>query len=83
MSLRDALVCDQLATNRSGQFPPALRVEDPRLKRMKKQLGYAPARRGVAILYSEPCAVYADYKVKNPVTGEYPLTKISLRDLGL
>jgi hypothetical protein len=80
MTLRDTLVCDNLATNRSGQVPPVLKVEDPMLKRMKKRLGQAPGRRGVAILYSEPCVVYADYKAKNPVTGEYPLTKIPLGD---
>ena len=78
ITLRDMLVCDYLSTNASGQIPLALRVEDPELKRLKKGLKSGKGRRGIARLYSEPCAVFVDYKDKNPVTGEYPLTKIPL-----
>ncbi len=75
--LRDKMVCDYLSTNSSGKLPRALRVEDPALGRIKRRLGPGP-RRGIAILYSEPFAVYADYGEKNPVTGEFPLTKIEI-----
>jgi len=78
MTLRDAMVCDYLATNSSCRLPPALRIEDPELKKIKHGLGSGEGRRAVALLYSEPCAVYADYKNKNPVTGDYALTKIPL-----
>jgi len=78
ITLRDMLVCDYLSTNASGQIPRALRVEDGELKKLTRRLGHAEGRRGVARLYSEPCVVVADYKARNPVTGEYPLTKIPL-----
>jgi len=78
MVLRDMLVCDCLSTNASGQIPPALRVEDPGLKRLRKRFESGEGRKGIARLYSEPCAVIADYREKNPVTGEYPLAKVPL-----
>jgi len=76
ITLRDTMVCDYLSTNSSGRLPRALQVEDSTLKKVKKSLVRGEGRRGIAVLYSEPCAVYADYTEKNPVTGEYPLTKI-------
>ncbi len=76
-ALRDAMVCDYLATNSSGKLPQALRVEDKELGRIKR-MERTGGRRGVAILYSEHCAVYADFEDKNPVTGEFALTKIEL-----
>ncbi|MDD3654023.1 MAG: DUF4080 domain-containing protein [Desulfotomaculaceae bacterium] len=83
ITLRDMLVCDYLATNSSGRLPPVLQVKDPALKRAKKQFerdsfatSRGKGRRAMALLYSEPCMVYAYYQDKNPVTGEYPLSKI-------
>lgn len=82
MTLRDMLVCDYLATNSSGRLPPVLQVKDPALRRAKKQFERDSSaiphkgRRGMALLYSEPCVVYAYYQDKNPVTGEYPLSKM-------
>ncbi len=77
IELRDAMVCDYLATNSSGKLPRALRVEDPELGRIKRILGPG-GRRGIAVLYSEPCAVYADYGEKDPVTGEFLLNVIKI-----
>jgi hypothetical protein len=54
-----------------------LRVEDEALKRVRKALGRFDGRRGIAILYSEGLAVYANYK-DDSVGGEYPLTKVKL-----
>lgn len=78
--LRDKMLLDRLATNSSGVIPKSLKVEDKLLKEVKKMLENNPAtsskkgvRRSVALLYSENKGVYADYKAKNPVTGEYPL----------
>jgi Fe-S oxidoreductase len=87
-ALRDALVCDRLATNSTGRLPAVLRVPDPSLKDVVRQLesgeetrGKKGIKRGAALLYSERCAVYADYIGRNPVTGEYPLVKIPLEPL--
>lgn len=88
--LRDMMVCDRLASNASGKLPAALRVRDKRLKHMilrleqNEQTRPKPGvKRGAAILYTESCIVYADYREtnKNPVTGAYPLVKIKLSDL--
>ena len=81
--LRDIMVCDRLATNASGRLPKVLQVYDPALKKLsKKMTALVPPppgiRRGYALLYSENCLVYADYKEKNPVTGEYKLFKRKL-----
>ncbi len=84
MTLRDMMVCDRLSTNSTGFIPPILRIFDPDIKKIKTEIESNPAicekkgiRRGFALLYSEKCAVYADYdeNIKNPVTGEYPLYK--------
>ncbi len=83
--LRDAMVCDRLATNSSGRLPPVLRVMDPALKAAAKGLTESDetrpqkgVRRGYALLYSERCLVYVDYRDKNPLTGEYPLSRLPL-----
>lgn len=83
ITLRDMMVCDRLATNSSGKLPPALQIKDPSLKKVKRYYeGIKPSSRlGIAILYSEPSAVCADYTARNPVTGEYKLTKISLASI--
>lgn len=84
--LRDRMVCDRLSTNASGKLPPVLRVKDPALKEeillLEREEPNRPpkgTRRGYALLYSEHCAVYAEYHDKNPVTGEYPLHRVSFR----
>lgn len=81
--LRDIMACDRLATNASGSLPQVLRVKDAALKqRIKDFERHTPqikgVRRGYAYLYSENRLVYVDYKDKNPVTGEYRLTKVDL-----
>ncbi|HEX3038252.1 MAG TPA: DUF4080 domain-containing protein [Oscillospiraceae bacterium] len=83
--LRDTMVCDRLATNASGKLPSVLRVKDPALKQAvlfleqnEETRSQKGVKRGVALLYSENCAVYADYKEKNPITGEYPLVKVKI-----
>jgi radical SAM superfamily enzyme YgiQ (UPF0313 family) len=83
--LRDKLVCDRLASNASGKLPQVLRVEDKGLKKalslLNEQEETRPQRgvkRGYALLYSENALVYADYKDRDPVTGEYKLNKLLL-----
>ncbi|MBP1758089.1 MAG: radical family protein [Firmicutes bacterium] len=78
--LRDYMVCDRLATNASGRIPEALRIDDPRLKLAIRALEREHGRkkgikRGYALLYSENCLAYTDYEDKNPVTGEYLISK--------
>lgn len=86
LKLRDVLVCDRLATDSSGVLPQFLQIKDPMLKRVKAELNGRASfqrpdgvKRGIALLYSEDCAVYADYEHKNPITGEYPLIKYWFR----
>lgn len=80
--LRDKMACDRIATNSTGRLPPVLQIKDGALKsaiigleRQGKLLPQAGLKRGVALLYSEHCVVCAEYRDKNPVTGEYPLVK--------
>jgi radical SAM superfamily enzyme YgiQ (UPF0313 family) len=84
--LRDIMVCDRLSTNSTGSIPPVLEVKDEKLnlelktvlKKMRLNKNTAPlrgVRRGAAILCSERCIVYADYKNQNPVTGDFVLKK--------
>lgn len=82
--LRDVMVCDRLATISTGKLPTVLRIEDSALKNAVRALENDEAtrpqkgvKRGVALLYSEHCVAYADYDEKNPITGEYPLFKVS------
>lgn len=78
--LRDAMICDRLATNSSGFLPLSLYVKDEGLNQVRKALSANPktaekpaVKRSVAILYGRGEAVYADYTEKDPVTGEYRL----------
>ena len=82
LKLRDNLVCDRLATDSSGVLPGFLEIKDPLLRRVKAELNNLASsrrpdgvKRGLALIYSEACAVYVDYENKNPITGEYPLRK--------
>ncbi len=74
--LRDLLVYDYLATNPSGSLPPILKEQDPELKSRITALNLINppqkgVRRGFAYLYTKQKLIYADYKDKDPVTGEY------------
>lgn len=84
-ALRDALVCDRLSTDRSGKLPAALRIHDPALKaavsRVEKIAPPKGARRSYALLYSENCLVYVEYKDIDPVTKSFPLKKLGLDSL--
>nr|WP_319487204.1 DUF4080 domain-containing protein [uncultured Caproiciproducens sp.] len=80
--LRDMMVCDRLSTNSSGKLPSVLRIRDPALIKAIHELedinSNRPGegvKRGYALLYSEHCLAYADYKNRNPITREYPLFK--------
>lgn len=78
--LRDCMVCDRLATNASGRIPKALQIHDPKLKSairaLERKYGHKKGiKRGYALLYSENCLAYTDYEDKNPVTGEYLISK--------
>lgn len=89
--LRDVMVCDRLATNASGKLPDVLRVKDQNLKRAvlfleqnEETRSQKGVKRGVALLYSEKLVAYADYNgEKNPITGEYPLSKVKNSELFL
>lgn len=79
-AVRDKMVCDRLATNASGVLPKFLQRQDAKLKAVRTALNANPdtkskkgVKRATAILYTEKCAVYADYATPNPVTGEYTL----------
>jgi len=82
--LRDAFVCDRLATNPARGMPPSLCRSDSRLALIKKRLNADKAtaeiphvRRAVAILYHADKAVYADYSQKNR-RGEYELKYVDI-----
>lgn len=85
-ALCDRMVCDRIATNPSGKLPPVLCVRDSRLKTfIRTWERQHPPRKGVkrryALLSSEKCVVYADYRNRNPVTGDYLLVKVPLNML--
>lgn len=78
--LRDALVCDRLAIDSSGIIPKVLQRDNYKIKKARKILNSNPdtmakdnIRRTIEVLVSENKTVYADYDLKNPVTGEFEL----------
>lgn len=81
MKLRDLMVCDRLSTDSSGRIPKILQVKDKKLREFKIYLDKTSpkkgVKRGVAVLYSKPTAVYVEYENKNPVTGEYKLFTVN------
>lgn len=84
--LRDALVCDRLATNATGRLPACLQVRDAALARAVRALAQRfPAqpgvRRGVALLYGAHEAAFVDYTQKNPVTGRYLVRRCGIDKL--
>ena len=85
MPLRDAMVCDRLATNATGRLPAALHIADGNLEKAVKALAQNPAtaplpqtRRGVALLYGAKQVCFVDYTQKNRVTGRYLLHVLSV-----
>ena len=81
--IRDAMICDRLATNSSKGLPKTLHRRDARITLVKKRLNcdeqtaQKPSiRRSIAIL-SDNKAVYVDYDKKNH-SGEYSLGYINL-----
>lgn len=83
MKLRNKMIYDRIATNNSGVIPEKLKISDPYLKKVMNLIkGINPPPKGtnrtVAILYGENKAIYCDYNVKNPVTGEYKVEFIEL-----
>ena len=84
--LRDKMLLDRITTNNSDVIPEALKVEDKKLSRVKKEFAklYSPKKgekRTVAILYTENKAVLVRYENKNPVSGEYPFTECRIDEL--
>lgn len=72
--LRDLMILDRISTNNSDVIPACLKVQDDRLKKLRRLVG---KHCSVAILYSENVAVYCDYeKPKNPVTGQWEINRI-------
>ncbi|HHZ06012.1 MAG TPA: DUF4080 domain-containing protein [Clostridiales bacterium] len=83
--LRDAMVWDRLSTNASGKLPQVLQIKDDKYRQIKQYLQNGSTtkqgrgvKRGIAILYSKPVAIYVDYISKNPITGEYKVNAVSL-----
>ncbi|MBR2417839.1 MAG: DUF4080 domain-containing protein [Clostridia bacterium] len=81
--LRDKMLLDRITTNNSDVIPEALKVEDKKLRKVKKAFAklYPPKKgekRTVAILYTENKAVLVKYENKNPVSGEYEYSEIKL-----
>ncbi len=86
--LRDALVCDILASNNTGRLPKCLQIKDDLLRKAVIALAENPEtmpkkriKRGVALLYGAKSAVFVDYTQKNPVTGRYLLHKCAIDNL--
>ncbi len=86
--LRDTMAVDRIATNSSGRLPAALQIKNSALKdaviqleRHGKLLPQKGLKRGLVMLYSEQSVVCAEYRDRNPVTGEYPLMKYNLDTL--
>jgi len=80
MSLRDAMVCDRLASAPAAPLPACLNIVDRRTRALRFELEQdARTRRGfgvkrsVALLYGEQCAVWCDNVDRDPVTLQYPI----------
>ena len=78
--LRDLMILDRISTNNSDITPKCLRVEDDRLKKLKRLVATEKGKvKSVAILYSENIAVYCDYsEKKNPITGQWEIKRIDI-----
>lgn len=83
--LRDYMVLDRLATNRTGSLPEFLKIHSPKLKEIlnllekdlktKRRFG---VKRAITLLKTSNSAVWVDYDIKNPVTGQYKLNEIKI-----
>ena len=80
IKLRDLMILDRISTNNSDVIPKCLKVEDDRLKKLKRLVMSEKGKvKSVAILYSENIAVYCDYsQKKNPVTGQCDIKKLEV-----
>lgn len=84
--LRDLMLCDRIAHNNSCVIPHSLRIADPRLREIADRLAEAyprtdGTRRCIGILYTEGRVVFADYRDKHPVSGQYELVKVEMGEL--
>lgn len=84
--LRSAMVRDRLASIRGGKMPPVLRRTDDRfphaMRAMHLWTGIPTGAFGGAILYDhEECVIAADYRHKDPVSGQYPMQEANLATL--
>jgi hypothetical protein len=82
-ALRDEMVKDRLATVRGGKLPAVLRVADehfgPLTRTGREKLQIPAAHYGGALLYYGGLRLLAaDYRHKDPVTGQYRLTEIQV-----
>ena len=80
--LRDYMAIDRLASNRIGTLPEFLKIHSPKIKQILTELDKDEktrrkfgVKRAITLLKSESSAIYVDYDAKNPVTGEYKLSK--------
>ena len=80
IKLRDIMLLDRISTNNSDIIPKCLRVDDERLRKLKRLVASEKGKvKSVAILYSENIAVYCDYsESRNPVTGQWEIKKIDI-----
>lgn len=83
--LRDYMVIDRLETDASGRIPSFLRIEDEKLKTVRKLLNkeestkaISGVKRGMAIVYTQNKAAYVDYINKNPITGRFEINYVDL-----
>lgn len=81
--LRDYMAIDRLASNRMGTLPEFLKIHSSKIKQILAELDKDEntrrkfgVKRAITLLKSENSAIYVDYDIKNPVTGEYKLSKI-------
>jgi hypothetical protein len=82
-ALRDEMVKDRLATVRGGKLPAVLRVAaehfGPLTRTGREKLQIPAAHYGGALLYYGGLRLLAaDYRHKDPVTGQYRLTEIQV-----
>ena len=87
-ALKDAMLCDILASNTSGTVPDFLRTFCAEYSVLRKRLTAKilppkGVRRTMALLFSERALVYADYDpaLRDAITKEYPIYKINFNEL--
>ncbi len=75
--LLDVMLLDRIATNRNTHLPALLYRRHPAIRRLReknrgRELAFAPLSNGELWM--------ADYAVRDPVTAEYPLTRLDLSE---